>query len=60
MTPEELEFWEGLGNYFFICYLNGITEAKEDFINSEGYLDGVASLWHSECKELFDDYEKRL
>ncbi|MBI5216330.1 MAG: ATP-binding protein [Ignavibacteriae bacterium] len=52
------EFGEGLANYYFLCYLNGIKEARQDFINSIEYLDGVAALWHRECNDLLEEYEK--
>ncbi len=55
---EDWEFGEGLANYYFICYLNDIKEAKQDFINSIEYLDGVAALWHRECNDLLIEYEK--
>lgn len=52
------EFGEGLANYYFICYLNDIKEARHDFINSIEYLDGAAALWQRECNDLLVEYEK--
>lgn len=54
ITSKDLEFGEGLANYFFICYLNGIDKAKDDFYNSKEYLDGVAALWYRECHEILE------
>lgn len=56
---KDWEFGEGLANYYFICYLNGMKEARQDFINSIKYLDGVAALWHRECNDLLAEYEKK-
>lgn len=58
IETKEWEFGEGLANYYFICHLNGIKEARQDFIDSMQYLDGAASLWHRECKEILEEYEK--
>ncbi len=57
LTKSELGFGEGLGNYFFICYLNGVEEAYKDFYNSLNYLDGSAAEWAFECKEILESIE---
>lgn len=59
LTQSESEFWEGIANYFFICYFNGIEAAKIDFYNSRNYIDGAAGLWHTECKTILEEYEKK-
>lgn len=46
---EENWFSEGIAQYYLVCYLNGIDEAKNDLINSREYLDGSAAEWQSEC-----------
>lgn len=57
IETKEWEFGEGLANYYFLCHLNGIKEARQDFIDSREYLDGVAGLWHRECKKILEEYE---
>lgn len=56
-TQEDLTLYEGLANYFLICYLNGIAQSKEDLINSEKYLDGAAAEWRSDCLRILEKYE---
>jgi len=49
---EENWFSEGIAQYYLVCYLNGIDEAKNDLINSRQYLDGSAAEWQNECIEI--------
>lgn len=58
IETKEWEFAEGLANYFFLCYLNGIKEARQDFVDSRTYLDGAAAQWHRECNDILEEYEK--
>lgn len=58
LSPEEYQFWEGIANYYLICYFNGIPEAKQDLYDSRKYLDGCAGQWHTECMEILREYEK--
>lgn len=55
---DDWEFGEGLANYYLLCYLNGIEEARQDFIDSRTFLDGSAALWHRECNDILEEYEK--
>lgn len=55
---EEMNFQEGIAEYYLLCYLNGIETAKLDLIESENYLDGSASEWQSECITILEKYEK--
>ncbi len=50
-------FTEGISMYFFICYLNGIPQALDDFFRSEEYVDGAAGQWYALCKRILDEYE---
>jgi hypothetical protein len=58
LETSDWEFGEGLANYYFLCYLNGIIEARQDFIESRNFLDGSAGLWYTECHTLMEEYEK--
>lgn len=49
---EENWFSEGIAQYYLVCYLNGIDEAKNDLIASREYLDGSAAEWQDECMEI--------
>lgn len=55
---KEIGFYEGIANYYLICYFNGISEAKNDLLNSAKYLDGCGAEWRSECVEILEKYEK--
>lgn len=61
LRPEDgldFAFIEGIANYFLICYLNGIKEAKSDLINSSRYLDGAASECQSDCIRILETLER--
>jgi hypothetical protein len=57
-VSDEDDFGEGIANYFLICYLNGIDEARDDFMDGRNYLDGAAAEWWVECAEILNKYEK--
>ena len=50
-------FNEGIALYFFVCYLNGIHEAREDFLRSRQYVDGASGQWYASCKRILDEME---
>lgn len=58
-TNEELDDFEGLANYFLICYFNGIEESKVDFLESKKVLDGAAAEWYTECTRILNKYETK-
>lgn len=58
-TTDDLSEYEGLANYFLICYLNGIQESKKDLINSKNYLDGSGAEVQSECLRILEKYEMK-
>ncbi len=45
---------EELSNYFLICYLNGINQAKSDLINSADYLNGAAAQYQKACMRILE------
>jgi hypothetical protein len=49
---------EGIAMDFFLCYINGISEAKNDFYKSQEYLDGAAAQWFNSCKRILEEHEK--
>jgi hypothetical protein len=55
---EERNFQEGIAEYYLLCYLNGIKEARTDLIESINYLDGSAAEWQRECQTILEKYEK--
>jgi hypothetical protein len=58
IDSEEFNFYDGLANFFLICYFNGIPTAKDDLLNSSKYLDGSAAEWRTECIEVLEKYLK--
>lgn len=60
ISDSELDFGEGLASYFFLCYLNGIKQARQDFFDVKQYLDGSAAEVHSICLKLLQNYEYNL
>ncbi|WKN32122.1 ATP-binding protein [Porifericola rhodea] len=57
---EEMNFQEGLAQYYLLCFLNGIEAARADLIESKTYLDGSAAEWQSECLVILEKYEKTI
>lgn len=55
---EEMNFQEGIAQYYLVCYLNGIESAKDDLYKSREYLDGSAAEWQTECMRILEKYEK--
>ena len=55
---ENSVFIEEIANYYFICYLNGIEESRNDLINSISYLDGSAAQWQTQCMVLLKFYDE--
>jgi len=53
------EFAEGISMHFFICYLQGIKEARRDFLNSWDYVDGAAAQWFRHCKRILEALESK-
>lgn len=56
---EEIDwgFCESISMNFFLCYLNGIDDAKKDFYDSNKYVDGAAAEWFSRCERILQQYE---
>ncbi len=57
LVKEDMNFQEGIAEYYLLCFLNGIKSAKTDLIESKNYLDGSASEWQSECIRILEKYE---
>jgi hypothetical protein len=49
---------EGISLDFFVCYLNGIVEAKEYLFKTKEYVDGAAAQWYQHSLRILDEYEK--
>ncbi|MCL3782749.1 ATP-binding protein [Prolixibacteraceae bacterium JC049] len=57
---DEMNFQEGIAQYYLVCYLNGIEDAKNDLYESREYLDGSAAEWQTECIRILEKYEKTI